>query len=178
MKLIVVRHGLTVGNEKELFIGQYDDVLSAAGKKSLPKLVETLHDADFSAAYSSPLQRTLHTALPLAEDHGLKLQVDPRIIEVNVGEFTMKPRNATLPVLRKSSTDLLDSYQYDFTRYGGESAEQVKRRVREFLTDLRKSNSSSVLIVTHGGIIRWFYLLLNGSKVSRFPNTSQHFFEL
>jgi broad specificity phosphatase PhoE len=178
MKLIVVRHAITASNEQGLISGRFDNSLSESGQKEVSELVPKLHSYKFDLIYSSPLKRTLETATPIAKDHGLEIKTDPRIIEVNMGIFTRKPYASTVPAFGKISSQLLDTYVYDLRAYGGETSEEVQQRVSSFIDSLKKRSDNSVLVVTHGGIIRWFYYLCNGEKVGRFPNVSIHIFDI
>jgi broad specificity phosphatase PhoE len=178
MKLIVIRHALTEANEQEFINGQFDDLLSENGRKEIPSIVKKLHPYKFDVIYSSPLKRAMETAMPVAEDHKVEIDVDRHLIEVNMGSFTRKPFASTVEELGMHSSELLNTYAYDLRSYGGESSEEVKHRVNSFLSDLKTSNHSSVLVVTHGGIIRWFYYLCKGEKVGRSPNLSVHAFEI
>ena len=97
---------------------------------------------------------------------------------MDFGSFTTKSWESTKPVFGLDSKALLDSYTYDFTNYGGESAEQVKKRIEDFLSDLCKLPNQSPLLVTHGGIIRWLYYILKGNKHGVQPNASVHNFQI
>ncbi len=178
MKLLVIRHATTKGNEQRIINGLYDDELTEAGRAELPALVERLHGEAIDAVFASPLARAVDTAMPVAKDHGLELHVDSRLSEVAMGTFTRQPYESTLPVFGYNSSDLLSTYSYDMTAYGGESAAQVQERVQAFLNDLKQEPYQTALVVTHGGIIRWIYYLCKGEKVHGFPNLSVHEFEL
>lgn len=55
------------------------------------------------------------------------------------------------------------SAKFDYRSYGGESAKEVRKRVLAFLKKINgKHQDFEVLIITHGGIIRFFYLLDHG----------------
>lgn len=120
----------------------------------------------------------METAMPIADNHKVEIDIDRRLIEVDMGEFTQQPHDSTVEVFGKISPDLLSTYAYDLRSYGGESAEEVRNRVKDFIDDLKKSGHGSVLIVTHGGIIRWFYYLCSSKKINASPNLSVHPFEV
>ncbi len=178
MKLIVVRHGRTENNEHEIINGQFDDLLSESGRQEIPILLKKLQSYQFDAVYSSPLKRALETVSPIAEDHNIDVNIDERIIEVNMGSFTGKPFESTTTVIGKTSSEWLNTYTYDLKPYGGESAEEVSQRISSFIKDVKGSKFNSVLIVTHGGIVRWFYYLCKGEKIGRSPNLGVHTFEI
>lgn len=62
-KLVLMRHGQSLGNQANLFTGWYDLDLSSKGHKSAQAAGEHLrqHGFRFDIAYSSMLQRTIHT---------------------------------------------------------------------------------------------------------------------
>lgn len=58
------------------------------------------------------------------------------------------------------------SIQFDYRRQGGESAEEVKKRIVAFCQKINgKHKDHEALIVTHGGIIRVFHLLESGEHL-------------
>ena len=178
MRIIVVRHASTSYNANHLINGQHDDPLSSQGLKELPELVNKLKAYDFTLIYSSPLKRALKTAEAISGARDLAINIDPRLKEVNFGSFTSQNWDSMKEIFGLDSRALLDTYDYDLTEYGGESSSQVKKRVQNFLNDLPKKSDQNLLIVTHGGIIRWLYLLCANQKTSVHPNSSIHIFNL
>ena len=73
-RLYIVRHGETLANREYRYIGTRDDALSALGETQTLQLAEALSGLPIAAVYSSPLQRTYQTALPIAARHSLEVQ--------------------------------------------------------------------------------------------------------
>ena len=178
MKLIVMRHAATDLNAKQMLNSRIDEELSAVGLGQLPGLVASVRDYQFEAIYASTLKRAVQTALPIAEAHGLEIVLDERLLEVDCGSFNGKSYDSTIPVFGMNSRDLLSTYAYDMSEYGGETYAQVEARITSFLDDLRKQSYSTVLIVTHGGIVRVFNYLLTGEKISLTQNGGVKEYEL
>lgn len=174
MKLTIIRHATTEANKKRLFNGQYDEDLSEEGFQDLPKIVEKLHNFDFDVIIASTLKRAVQSATPICIDHNITLRTDPRIVELNAGSFTMQPTDSLKGTFGMIMPDLLDTYDYDFNDFGGENSHQVKKRVESFLKDVRSSDARHVLIVTHGGIIRWLHYLITGEKMGVSKNLAVH----
>ena len=62
--------------------------LSAEGRSQAEALAERLSSLPLAAVYSSPLERTLETAEPLARRHGLEVRVTDQVVEMDFGEWT------------------------------------------------------------------------------------------
>lgn len=177
MKIYLVRHASTNFNEAGNVNSQYDDMLSENGKKQLTPLVKRMQDLDFDKIYSSTLKRAIDTAKPVSDYRKIEIITDARLNEVDFGNLTGKSSDQMVSIFGKTASELLDSYDYDFTKYGGESATQVKERVLDFLNDLKKENED-VAIFTHSGVIRWTHYLLEKNRVKSFPNTSIYEFNI
>jgi broad specificity phosphatase PhoE len=64
--------------------------LNPEGKRQAQRLAERLRQSHIQRLYSSPLERTRETALPIAEQLGLELHLSPEIGELQFGEWTGK----------------------------------------------------------------------------------------
>jgi probable phosphomutase (TIGR03848 family) len=62
--------------------------LSELGRKQAAGLVDRLRGVPVAAVYSSPLDRSLETASPLAVDRGLPVLADGGLSEVDYGEWS------------------------------------------------------------------------------------------
>jgi broad specificity phosphatase PhoE len=178
MQLVVIRHASTAFNEKELINGRTDEELSPGGLAQVDGILKALSDYNFNVVYASPLKRSVQTATPIAQQRNLPLKQDDRIIEVDLGSFNGKGWDSTIPDFGLNSSGVLSSCEYDFTHYGGESADETRARVQSFIDDLKKRPDEAPLVVSHGGILRWFYYLCTGEKAGRIPNSSVHSFTI
>jgi len=87
VRLYLVRHGQTESNRRGLALGRADVPLNEIGRSQAARLAEALAAEPLKAVYSSPLQRALDTARPIAARHGLEVQVDAGLIEMDIGEL-------------------------------------------------------------------------------------------
>lgn len=173
MEVIIARHGVTHSNQNGITNGRLDEALAPEGKAQALALAERLKGLGIEKIYSSPLQRATATAQPLAKKLGQEIELDERLIEVSFGDFEGKPNQELIDHLGKGPRELFDDYKYDFSSFNGESSEQVEARVRSFLDDLKKQDYRLVLIVTHGGILRWINYLITGEKIGASPNAEE-----
>jgi alpha-ribazole phosphatase len=114
--------------------------------------VEELSDLEIVAVYSSDLKRAFHTAVPIAEDHGLKVQIDPAFREIDQGLWEGLP----VDEIALRWPDLWGRARHFSSRPGGESPRQVRRRALQGLRRIVEEHpEGTVVVVTHGGTIRW-----------------------
>ena len=86
-KLIIIRHGQSLGNAQKRYLGHTDVDLSELGKHQAQIAADYFKDYNISAIYSSDLLRAYNTALPHARLHGLSVNKDEKLREVFLGEW-------------------------------------------------------------------------------------------
>jgi alpha-ribazole phosphatase len=107
------------------------------------------------AVFSSPLQR----CRLLAEALHPAPQIDARLAEMDFGDWELRSWNE---VPREG----LDAWARDPLGYGmpgGESGEQVRARVLAALQDILAESAGDVLIISHGGPLRFVRAALLGA---------------
>jgi len=89
--LLLIRHGENDLAKRGVLAGRLPGVhLNEAGRKQAQELAEALGRLPIKAVYSSPLERALETAEPLARALRVGIQRDPGLIESNVGRWEGK----------------------------------------------------------------------------------------
>ncbi len=128
--LLLIRHGENDWLKKGILVGNTPGVpLNERGLEQAVALREALKSLPLRAIYSSPLQRAVETATPLAEALGLPVQVRPGLTDTNVGEWAGRQ----LKELRRlPEWKQVQCEPASFRFPGGESfAELQQRMVRE-----------------------------------------------
>ncbi len=149
-ELVLARHGQTDWNLEGRYAGQADVPLNAAGINQAQSLAQRLNGRRFTAIYSSDLQRARQTAEILAQRLKLPLKLDPRLREINQGQWE-----------GELFTVLVERYAAEMTERrrnpihahppGGESVAEVARRVIQAADDIARAHpQGSVLLVAHG----------------------------
>ena len=168
--VLVVRHGHAAGNAEHRFIGQSDVPLDEKGHAQAQALCDRLAGHALSRIVSSDLRRAVDTVTPLAARLGLPIEVDPRLREINNGEWT-----GLLPEeIANRWPELWNDYitGADVERPGGETWGLVRERVVAAVTDIATANAVA-LICTHGGpalnLARWALGIPPGGNVFRGP---------
>ena len=86
--LLLIRHGENDYVKTRKMAGRLLGVhLNEKGKKQAEMLAEALKDVPLKAIYSSPLERAVETAQPIAKMHRLKLIEDPDLMDTDVGKW-------------------------------------------------------------------------------------------
>lgn len=85
MYLYLVRHGQSVGNEKQLFFGHSDHPLTELGREQARQAADKLREVSFTRCVSSDLSRAWDTALICTEGRGVPVERDPALREQDMG---------------------------------------------------------------------------------------------
>jgi broad specificity phosphatase PhoE len=150
MRLILARHGETESNKERLALGREDVALNDKGRRQAEALARSLDGMPIAAVYSSPLLRALETARAIAKLHGLEVQVEDGLTEMDIGEM----EGLTMQELQEQHGDFVRRW---FTAEaatvpmpGGESLQQVQDRAWASVQSLRERHpEETVLAVSH-----------------------------
>lgn len=133
-------HGTTTDNEANLSSGWNDAKLSALGKRQSKELFDMISDRHFDTVFTSDLSRAYCSAKITWGDKCEIIQ-DNRLRECNYGDLNGQSSDVVEPAQAESIITPMP---------GGESYEQVKARVAEFLDDLKKNwEGKRIAIVAH-----------------------------
>ncbi len=149
-RFCLVRHGQTDWNLEGRFQGQSDTPLNQTGRIEAQSLADQLKGQAFSAIFTSDLLRAKETADIIAEVLGLRVISEPRLREINQGEWEglfvedIKAINAVHWDQRKTDPA-------NFHPPGGESVAEVAQRTRAAMRNIAHLYPvGSVLIISHG----------------------------
>lgn len=145
MKITLIRH-TSVDVPPGTCYGQTDVPLKTTFPEEAAEVKRKLSGMSFDAVYSSPLQRCVR----LADFCGFNDAVrDDRLKELNFGEWEMRRFDEiTDPRLQL----WFDDY-YNVAPTGGESFFDQRKRLENFLHEIKSKGLKSVAIFAHGGIL-------------------------
>lgn len=166
--LVLVRHGQSEDNERELFSGLRDPALTTRGVKEARAAGRTLRNLGFlfDIAFTSRLQRAQHTlALILDElgQSGMPVHVDAALNERDYGALAglnKKEARAQFGVERVRSW----RKSYDAVPPDGESLAMTGARMWLFFERAiapRVRSGGCVLVVAHGNALRSLLMQLD-----------------
>jgi len=133
--------------------GQVDTALDALGVWQAQQVAHALNDESIDAIVSSDLARAMQTALPLARQHGLRVQLEQALRERSFGVF----QGFTYAHIERHWPD--DSARWrardpTFAPPGGESLEAFYARCRAVADRLVEGHAGRTVVwVTHGGVL-------------------------
>ena len=149
-----VRHGQTDFNKFRISQGQLDVSLNYDGLKEAKGVAERLKDYKFDVVFCSPLIRAKQTAEYILSYHpNILLIYDDRLKECSRGVLEGQ----------KNPQEAYDAFFSDPHKYGGETCEDVFKRVKSLFKDLQQYKGQNVLIVGHGEFCRHFLHVYDGS---------------
>ena len=160
----VIRHGETAANVNCVIQGQSDVPLSPAGEKQALLLGRRWRGRRFDAVYSSDLSRALRTAELVTG--GAEIVPTPELREMDLGAWVGR---TTAEIAEKFADEwrAFRSATLDCRATGGETRrELLERTTRFFRNAAAKHPGQNVLVVTHGGVLRVFFLMLMGGSLN------------
>lgn len=147
MKIVLVRHAETPENIEGKLQGIHHDGFTEKGYQHLRDLKKQLDLYYFDIAFVSDLPRTLETAKYVLYRRENIILEEKLIREKSSGTF------AGIPV-KDVNWDVLSGNFSTRKPPGGESLNDVQRRVNKFLNKLQKTNHKNVLVVSHGTFLK------------------------
>jgi isoleucyl-tRNA synthetase len=157
----IVRHGEAESNVNGIVSSKVGNPhrLTEKGKEQAKQAAGKLRDANITHIFASDFVRTRETAEIIAEELGLDktaIIFDERLREIQAGDMEGKPVQAYY--------DYFASIEEQFKKAlpNGETAEDIKTRMADFLFDIdSKYKNANILVVSHEHPL---WLLAAGSK--------------
>ena len=162
-KIIIVRHGQSLGNLNKQFLGHTDLDLSDLGYKQAVCTANHLKNEKIDVIYSSDLIRAMNTAVPHAEMRNLDVIPDELLREVYVGAWEGLFVDE---IIEKWGVAVFkDQWKENFGCFkfpDGESTYDAGRRfLDEILHICEKNKGKTILIASHAAIIRSFWAIIS-----------------
>ncbi|NLT30559.1 MAG: histidine phosphatase family protein [Propionibacterium sp.] len=153
-RLILWRHGQTDGNLHGRMQGQADVPLNDTGYAQAREAAGRVAALAPTRIVSSDLQRARQTAEVIAAETGLEVTTDPRLQEINVGDWVGLTRDEVIARHPEFLEDLAAGR--DFRRSdGGETGDEVGRRVAAALHDLVAAGDDDEVLLAVGHGLAW-----------------------
>ena len=163
-KIILFRHGESIGNAKKIYLGHTDLDLSENGYAQARAAAEYFKNEKISAIYSSDLKRAYHTAMEHAKLRSIDVIPSQELREVHVGEW----EGVYLDEVRaKWPVEFDVEWKQKFgssTPPGGEPVFNAGKRMHDKLLSIAKSEDGKIMVAAHAAVIRAFWCYLSGAE--------------
>jgi len=149
-RIVLVRHGQTLWNQKVRFRGQADVELDGFGLKQAQATGQYLAARwPVVAVYTSRMRRATHTAEAIAQAQGLTVRPLAGLLDIHFGEWQgLSPEEVS-----QRYPDLLQAWlkaPHTVRFPGGEELDMVRNRVTEALDEVvARHQGQAVALVSH-----------------------------
>jgi len=150
--IVLARHAEPAEDSRGRCYGSLDVGLSPAGREHATDLAAALAELPVDAVVASPRIRAVETAQPIADAHGLGVNVDERLREIDFGRF----EGRTYEEIADAEPELFRAWMERPTTIrfpDGESYDDLRARAVPALEEIRRAHTAAV-VITHGGVIR------------------------
>ncbi|CAM3700180.1 histidine phosphatase family protein [Erysipelothrix urinaevulpis] len=157
MKIVLVRHGYSVGNKKGTYTGWSDVALTEEGIEDLKRYKEEYAYPKTDRYYSSDLIRAIHTFDILFGDEHELYEKSPELREIYFGNLEDqygKDVEINFSELwglneRHENWETMTEFSY-----------RIISKLEQILKDLQENNEKSATIVCHSGVIKTYLIFL------------------
>lgn len=169
---LLIRHGETDYNKKMHIAGRLPNVhLNQKGRQQAQLLADKLGAASIKAIYSSPLERTLETAEPLAKKLKMDITPMPGLLETDCGEW----QGQSVKKLRRLKIwQSVQQHPALFHFPGGESIAECQHRMVQVIESLRLKYSPQDILIcfSHSDPIKQVVAYYLGLPLDNFQRLS------
>lgn len=170
MIIYLVRHGITLANKRNIYVGWADELLDEEGISQVRALGVDLRGDNISAIYSSPVKRAIQTAEILSEYLSAPIAIEEGLGEIRFGKWE-----------GLSASEIKERYPGEYQVWKTRPADLIDPD-RESLIDFQKRSVGSiqkivslnhgpkVLAVTHLANIRVVILYCNSQDLNLYPS--------
>lgn len=155
LRLVLARHGETTANVEGLLDTTLPGhPLTELGRRQAAELAEQLCAEPVVAVYASLARRAQQTAQPVADRHGLAVQVLPGVHEVSIGDLEGRRGQRDHDTLH-AMYHAWHGGDLHAARPGGESGKQVLDRYLADVATIRaRHTGGTAVLVSHGAATR------------------------
>ena len=166
----LIRHGENDWTGKKITGWAPGIHLNARGQGQAEAMPGLLAGVRLKAVYSSPLERTLETAEPLARRQGLRVVARPALGEVRYGRW----EGQSLPSLRRRKLWAIIQQSPSLARFpDGESFIEAQSRVVAEMETLRAEHArDTIACVSHADVIKLAIAHYLGLSLDHFQRLS------
>lgn len=149
MNIYLTRHGETKWNLIGKIQGNLNSDLTEKGIESAEKLADRLKNIDFDVIYTSTQKRAVDTAEIISKGRIKIIETDD-LKELAVGDWSGLYYEEIIKNYGEDFHDYTKNPHLYVPKNGGETYENLERRLKKFLKDIIKDGYENSLVITHG----------------------------
>jgi probable phosphoglycerate mutase len=164
VRLILVRHGETHWNKANKLQGKIEILLNKNGIRQVRKTAVKIKKSGEKPTIiiASPLARAMQSASIISNMLGIPFTINKNLSERDFGGLEGLTWKEINKLYGPNFKEIDRKQQYDYRPYGGESAEEVRKRILNFLEHVKKEyEGKTILVVTHAGVLRYLSIMLH-----------------
>ena len=169
-KIILIRHGQSIGNYYRNFLGHTNLDLTELGYQQAQCCAKYLKDEHIDVIFASDLIRAYNTIMPLAKEKNLEIIRNSQLREIYAGDWE-----------NMHVDDIMSKYEKEFTTWktdignccctNGESVLHLQDRIYAEILKIANDNlGKTVCIGTHATPIRTFWAKINSMGKDEIKN--------
>lgn len=168
--VFLVRHGENEWVSSGKLAGRTPGVhLNEKGQQQADQIAAMLRRQPIAALYSSPLERCMETAQPLAAALGLPVCPEPGVLEVNYGDWHGRELKE---LSRLPGWHMVQHFPGGFRFPNGESLREVQMRAVDAVERLAAAHpNAAIAVFSHGDVIRMLVAHYAGTPLDLFQRT-------
>ena len=163
-RLILARHGDPDSDSLGKYLGSTDVALSDLGLRQADALANRMRISPPDYLVVSPMMRTRQTADAMA----MPYDIIDSIREVDFGLWEHLPYGDIAKFSTQEDIEKWSTFDMDFTFPDGENLGKFVQRVTTAADDLAAHPASTVMVMAHGGVLRFMITHLIGVPHSSF----------
>jgi probable phosphomutase (TIGR03848 family) len=163
---LLIRHAQTDFTGTTILGRRPGVALNAVGREQARLLAHRLEPLSLGAVYSSPVQRAMETAAPIAESRRLQVQRADAFAELEFGDWTGRQIG---DLEGDPAWTRFNHYRSGTRIPNGESTLSVVARATDQLEQWRRAHQNqTIAIVSHGDVIRYALSYFLGAPLDLF----------
>ncbi|OFW66629.1 MAG: hypothetical protein A2Z12_08330 [Actinobacteria bacterium RBG_16_68_21] len=164
-RLHLIRHGEVANPDAVVYAALPGFGLSPLGRAQAGQAARRLASSRVGLVVSSPLDRAVATAEPIAAGLAVPLRVDDRLIEWRLADRWAGVAWADLPERFPGEVEAYLATPADLP-FSAESIQEVARRMAEVVTDLDREDLAEAVVVSHQDPVQALRFVLTGRDLA------------
>ncbi len=165
MEIYLLRHGETDYNKNRIIQGGgIDSQLNLTGIYQSDSFFKHYKKEAFNLVITSTLQRTYQTVKSFVQSN-VRHEATPLINEIHWGEYEGKKGNPKMHLEYIKLTENWKNGVWDAKIKNGESANELKQRLDQFIQYIKQLSATKILVCSHGRTLKGLLAMMINQSI-------------